>query len=155
MNFHHNHIVGMALPSQSISNTTVNGSTISKPWTKGRELSFIVNGGAFASSADAEIDIQVQEIDGGTWVTALDADGNNLAFTATLYDDGGGGENAVVLGTIPLELIDSDTYKAIRVSVTESATAAVLVGVTYVISDLYETVSGQTDDLFGKSVRYA
>lgn len=152
-NFHHANEPGLALAPQSVTNTTVNGAEIKEPWTRGRQISFILLGGAFAATVDGALVIQgLRRDDGSTWEALKEYDGStDLAFTETLLDDGGGAENAAVLGTVPLSDVDAETYKSMRVSFTESGNAAALIGVAYVISDLYRRPSGATDDLFAKA----
>ena len=151
-NFHHANSVGLALASQSVSNTTVNGETISEPWRTGRRISFLAVGGAFAASASGRLKVQgLQRADGSTWENLKESDGTtDLEFTAASLDDGGAGENAVLLGTLPMAKLDATTYKAIRVTFQSEGAQAMLMGVAYVISELYERASGQSDDLFSK-----
>lgn len=50
-NFHHANVVGLALAPQSLNNGAGTGVTISEPWSIGRQISFILAGGAFAASS--------------------------------------------------------------------------------------------------------
>lgn len=152
-NFFHNNKTGTALQPQSVSNTTVAGETIVEPWRIGRQITFILLGGAFASSANGACTVQgLRRDDGTTWEALKESDGTtDLEFTATALDDGGALEGDRLLGTIDMGDIDGETYEAIRLSFEEDATAAMLVGAAYVISDLYARPSGDTDDLFSKA----
>lgn len=147
-NFWNRNSCGAALVTQTVNDTSVNGATISKPWMRGSQITFIVNASAFPATTDVTIVFEVQELD-GDWVALNQRDGTTqLAFPPTLYDDGGGGEGAVRIGTIPFELIDTDAYKAIRCVVANGAATAAIVGIAYVISDTLEDVTDQTDDLW-------
>lgn len=147
-NFHHDHLVGLALKPQSITSATVNGPDIVEPWVKGDTLALILLGGTFATNADAAVRIQGKKRSDGNYVTLTDKNSATLQFPVTLLDDGGEAESAARLGTIPLEEIDAETYSALRVVAQESGGGAVLLGVGYVISGLRNKVSGQVDDLF-------
>jgi len=155
-NFHHEVICGLAFAAQSKAATgTSNGSTISEPWRKGRQISFVCVGGAFATNASLEIKVQgLKRSDGTTWEDIADGDGvNDLQITASLLDDGdtGGLENGVLIGSLDLTAMDSTTYKAIRLAVSEnggSGGGAALLGIAYLIYDLYEHPSGTVDQMF-------
>lgn len=149
-NFHHEHLVGLALAPQSITSATANGPDIKEPWTKGDQLVLLLLGGAFAANADGAVRIQGKKRSDGTYVTLTDKNSATLQFTVTLLDDAGGAESAAVLGTIPLGAIDNETYSALRVVAQESGGGAMLLGVGYIIAGLRNKVSGQTDDLFAK-----
>lgn len=152
-NFFHATVTGNAVDPQSISNATVAGNTISEPWKTGRQISFLLLGGDFAATGSLTVDVQGQRIDTGAWENLKEDDGTtDLEFTQTSMDDGGTLENGSLLGTIDVSRLDGTTYKAIRLNVTEENTAACLFGAAYVISDLYAHVSGETDDLFSKTV---
>jgi len=155
-NFFHDAFCGVALVPQSVTNTSAVGVTIKEPWTRGRQIAFLLMGGAQAATVDGKMEIQgLQRDDGTTWATLKEYDGStDLEFTVTLLDDAGDFENGLVLGTIPLSHVDSETYSAIRVKYTEGGNAASLICVGYVIYDLFEKPSGMTDDLFSKC-RYA
>ena len=140
------------LDSQSIGQTTVNGTAITAPWRKGRQISFIVNGGAFASGADGAIVIQVQKKSDSSWVNMTDKDGNTLQFPVALLDDAGGAESAIRIGTVDLSRVDGDTYKAMRVAFTNAGAGAMLIGIAAMISDLYAHPSAQTDDLYALTI---
>jgi len=155
-NFFHAAIPVAGLLSQVVNNTTVVGAAIKEPWTKGRQLAVMVNCGALPATTSLIIKLQqLARSDGTTWSDVQDYAGtSDLEFLQTLYDDGGDGESAVLLGTVPLSHIDSDTYEALRISVQNEAATAAPVGVTCVIFDLYEKPSGVTDYLFS-ACRYA
>jgi len=153
-NFHHANKSGLALAPQSVNNATVTGPAIEEPWRSGNQLSFILLGGAFASGVDGAMTVQgLRRDDGTTWEALKESDGTtDLAFTATLLDDAGGLEGGSVVGTLPFDSGGyEETYKSVRLSYTESGSAAALIGAAYVISDLRGKVSGQSDDLFSKA----
>jgi hypothetical protein len=148
-NFHHAHTFGVALVPQSVSNTTVDGPAIAEPWKTGRQLSFILLGGAFAATVDGEFTIEgLKRSDGTTWETLLDGSGAGLVLTGAKYNDAGALENGSLLATLPLDDVDSTTYKSVRITFTEGATAAALVAVAFVISDLYGRPGGAADETF-------
>lgn len=152
-NFFHANSVGNAVDPQSINGATVAGNTILMPWRDGRQISFILLGGAFASSGSLTVDVQGQKISDGTWENLKENDGTtDLEFTETKMNDGGTLENGKLLGTIDFSRINGTVYKAIRLSVTEDGSAACLFGAAYVVSGLYNKPSGDTDDLFSKTV---
>lgn len=148
-NFHHANGFGVALVPQSVSNATVSGPAIAEPWKIGRQLVFLMLGGAFAATVDGSFTIQgLQRDDGTTWATLLDGSGAALVLDGAKYNDAGALETGALLGTLPLSDVDSTTYKSVRIQFTEGATAAALVAVGYVIADLYDRASGSTDEIF-------
>jgi len=154
-NFFHHNKVGSALLSQSIAAAaTAAGVTISEPWRLGRQLSFILCAGAMGSSSSLTCTVQgLRRDDGTTWEALKESDGStNLAFTATDLDDAGQLEtDGYLLGTIDLGYVDGETYKAVRVSITNDGTPAVVMGAAYVISDLYRMADADgAADLFDK-----
>lgn len=154
-NLHHMAQVVNALPPQSISNTSVNGTVIARPWEKFRQLGLILLGGAFASSSSGLAVIQGQRIDDDSWEALKESDGTtDLAFTATALDDAGAAENGALLGTLDLNRVDSNTYKAIRVVFTAENANAQLVGIAAVLFDPIDWPTGQADDLFYKQTPY-
>lgn len=143
---------GPAVVPQSISNTTINGATISAPWEKGRQIAFFFAGGAFASGGNLTIKVQGQKRSDDTWVTLKDAKGvNDLQVDPTAIDDAGVLENGVIAGSIDMADIDGVTYKALRLTVQEGATAACLVCIMYVIFDTYVTPIANVDYLFDRA----
>lgn len=149
----HANIHGVALVPQSVTNTNVAGATILEPWKKGRWLTFIFIGGAWAATVNGKLEVQgLARSDGVTWATLTEADGTtDLEFLATLLDDGGAGENGAFIGSLDLTHIDGVTYKAVRLKYTESGNAAALVGAAYYISGLYSEPGGDTDYLYAKT----
>lgn len=151
-NFHHQVILGQALKPQTLNGATVNGGAITEPWRKAKQIAFIVNGGDFATNFDLRLKIQgLRRSDGTTWETLKEADGvTDLEFTATKYDNGGAGEAAAILGTMPLNDTDGKTYKALRIQSVEAGSANGIVGISYLLFELRKKPSGQVDDLFAK-----
>lgn len=143
---------GPAVVPQTVTNTTVNGATISAPWEKGRQIAFFFAGGAFASGVNLTIKVQGQKRSDDSWVTLKDAKGtNDLEVSPTAIDDAGALENGVLAGSIDVADLDGVTYKAIRLTVQESGNAAALVAVVYVIFDVRETPVNNTDYLFDRA----
>lgn len=149
-NFQHEIKAGVALVPQSVANATINGATISEPWKIGRQISFILVGGAFAASATATCAVQgLKRSDGTTWEALLNKNGVAVAFPAAKLADTAALENGSLLGTLPLRDINNATYKALRITFTAiHATATMLVGCVYVISGARRLPSGQADELF-------
>lgn len=143
-NFHERHVVGSHIVAQSVADTTVNGSAITKPWRDADQLTFIVNLGAQASSPVLTLTLQAQKISDDSWVTWADADGNGAAWADAALT-----ASTTLIGTVPLAHIQSDTYKALRlafVNATNGSTA--LISVTYVLSELHRVPSAQADGFF-------
>lgn len=144
----------IAIAAQSISNATVNGATLSEPWTRGSQLAIVYLGGAFSASASGRLRLQgLARSDGTTWSNLKEHDGTtDLEFTAAKLDDAGAGEGAALIGTLDLSRVDSETYKAVRVTFqAEHASATQLVAVGYLLTDLYARPSAQTDELWSKA----
>lgn len=146
-NFRHQVEVGVALAPTTINNTTTNGSTITEPWKRARQIAFIFMGGAFPATTDTTITIQGQARSNGAWAALTDKDGNNLALTGSVYDDGGALESGALLGSFDLSRVDSSTYKAIRAIVTNGVATAAIYAIAYVLFDPYTKPTGQTDVL--------
>lgn len=152
-NFHHMVSIGSAIAPQSVTNTSVNGNSIVEPWKTARQLAFIIMGGAFAASVDGSFTIQgLRRDDGSTWETLQDYDDprQNLILSGAAYDDGGSLENGVLLASMDVSRIDSDTYEAVRLVYTEGGNAAALIAVSYVLYDHYDRPSGQEDETFSR-----
>lgn len=149
-NFFEAVLLEKCIQPQTVTSATVNGATIAEPWRKGRQISFIAQGGTFATNANGQLKLQGQKRSDGTYANLLDKDGNVLEFDATILDDAGALEAGIALGTVDFGKIDVDTYKGIRVVFIESGGGAMLIGVVGVISDLIRHPSNQTDYLFSK-----
>lgn len=149
-NFFEAVILEKCIQPKSCVSETVNGATILEPWRKGRQISFIAQGGVFAANANGQLKLQGQKRSDGSYANLLDKDGNVLEFDPTILDDTGALEAGVALGTIDFSKIDVDTYKGIRVVFIESGAGAMLISVVGVISDLIRHPSSQTDYLAAK-----
>lgn len=150
-NFHHHNVTGVALVPQSVNNNTANGAAISEPWRIGRQLSFILIGGAFGTAVTGTMKVQAQQRSDGSWVQLKAKDGvTDLQFDAALLADASSLENGSALGTLDLARLDADTYKAIRLVYVNAVAQAVLIGAAFVISGVFSTPSGQADNLFSK-----
>lgn len=148
-NFHHSHLIGLALAPQSVNNAVVNGAAIAEPWSLGRLLSFILIGGAFGTAATGTLIVQgLKRSDGTTWEALKDKDNATLAFPVADLADAGPLEAGAILGSVPLGRVDGITYKSVRLVYDNDVAVAVLIGAAYVISDLYAEPSGQADHLF-------
>jgi len=143
---------GIALATQSISNTTVNGAAILEPWSIGRQLVITLVGGAIAAGGTNACTVQgLKRSDGTTWEALKQKDGTtDLIFTASKLQDTAQLENGVVRGCIPLDRVKGSVYKSIRISFAVTGAFATLVGASYEIVDLHEMDEVATDDLFSK-----
>jgi len=151
-NFFETIVHGAALGPLSLNNSVGTGATIATPWKIGRQISFLLVGGDFAAGGALTVEVEVQQISDDAWVNQPEGDGTtDLEFTLAEIADTGTLEDGTLLGTIDLSDIDGNTYKAIRLLVTETATQAVVVGAAYIISDLYKHPSTTVDDLFSKT----
>lgn len=146
-NFHHCVKTGNAFSAQTLNNSTVAGNAIAEPWRNFRQLSFLLLGGAFAASAQLAITVQGQKRADDAWEALKDSGGSDLVFDPAKLGDGDDIENGALLGTVPLKDVDTDTYKAVRLSITESGTANALIAVGYILSDPFAKVTGQADEL--------
>ena len=140
------------IPSQSISNTTIDGAALVNPQHKFNQLVIEVNGGAFAASASGVVLIEERAIVGGAWTSATESDGTTaLEFLQTLYDDAGAGENATLFGTLPLGDFDWETIDALRVTFESEGAQAMLVGINYILTNAIRSDNADdTDYLFAK-----
>lgn len=155
-NFHHLNEIVAVIPPQSVSNATVNGTAIDHPWERARLLTFLLLGGAFGASASGRARVQVQQKSDDAWVNLKESDGaTDLEFDATALDDAGAAENGSLIGTLDLNRIDSEVYKAVRLAFeAEHASATQLVAVVGVLNDRREWPSGEEDNLFYKHTPY-
>ena len=154
-NLHHMTKVENVIPPQSISNTTVNGTAIDRPWEKYSQIGFLLLGGAFAASSSGLCVIQGQRKDNDAWEALKESDGTtDLAFTATALDDAGAAEDGALLGTLDCNRIDATTYKAIRPAFTAENANAQLVAIAALLYEPLTWPSGQDDDLFYKQTPY-
>lgn len=144
-NFHHMTKTGLALAPQSVTSGNAVGETIVTPWNYGRQITFLIAGGAFAASADLTVlRVQVRDKDSGAWTNAVDKDGSTLNIPGT-FDNDGDLEGKMIRATVDFSTIDGNTYDAIRIFATEAGGAAALIGAVYVISDLYSKPSGDSE----------
>jgi len=152
--FHHNKVGNALLPASIAAAGTGTGTTISEPWRRGRQLSFILLAGAMGGSSSLTATIQgLRRDDGTTWEALKESDGiTNLAFTPANMDDAGQLEtDGYLLGTMDLNHIDGITYSAVRLVLVNDGTPAVVAGAAYVISDCYRLTDGEgSADLFDK-----
>ena len=125
------------IPTQTINNATVNGADIVEPWQTGRQVVFLVNGGAWPATTDFRARVQGKRRSDGVWETVKGKDGaTDLEFTQAKLDDAGAGENGALLGTLYLNEVDSDVYSAVRLSLQNTVATAAVIGVTSFITDL-------------------
>lgn len=153
-NFFQKVVVGLALvPLARGSGVAGTGATISEPWKIGRQISFLLIGGAQGTAATATCVVQIQKRSDSSWESMLDEAGNALTFTASKLADTAEIENGTILGTIDLSKVSATTHNAMRILYTRGAQAVNTdFGAAYIISDLYKTPSSQTDDLFSKTI---
>lgn len=136
---------GSMVTPRVISNATVNGTSVATPWTEGTEMRFLFHGGAWPATTNLSATVQVQLISDDSWVSLRNSAGTTVEFLATKLDDAGAGEDATVSGTIDLTMIDSDIYKAVRMSVQNSVATSANVAVTYEIYGIYGSKTGTSD----------
>lgn len=148
-NFFHANKVGIAIAPVSIASGAATAVVISEPWKLGEQLTFILQGGAFAAGATATCVVQgLLRSDGSTWEAHKNAVGTDIAFAPAKLAKGGALENGVLIGTIPVIDLDSSKYKAIRLLFTAGTANAQLIGASYVISELRRVPSVMADELF-------
>ncbi len=151
-NFHHNNLVGVCFEPQVLNDSAATGAAIVEPQHRGTDITFILCAGDMAATATGSGALQGRlRSDGSTWEALTEYDGvTALVFLASLFTADSVLEDDVVIGTIPLDRIDWDTYEAIRIVVTNAVAVAVTIGCCYVISGVRSVPSGQTDYLFAK-----
>jgi hypothetical protein len=155
-NFYENNIVGVALKPGNVAATAVDGETISEPWKKGRQISFLLQAAAMTTNDALTITVQgLKRSDGTTWEALKDLNANDLTFPTAKTADTKALENGVLIGSLPMAKLDADTYKAIRISAVNGAAHNVVCSALYVISDLYAYPSGMVDDLIAEVAPYA
>lgn len=153
-NFQYHNKPYRALAPQTVTDAaTVNGDDISEPWRIGRQLSFILLGGALpAGITAATFTVQGKKISDGSYEAIKAGDGvTDLTFTAAKTIDAGELDGGRLLGTIPLNLLNLEAYSALRLSLTTAGTGAYLVAAAAVLSELVSfPAPGVVDDLFDK-----
>lgn len=152
---HENVFAGVAFIPAVVSNTPVNGVTISEPWQKGRNLALLLLIAAMTTNDALTVTVQGRKRSDGNWEAVKDKDGNNLTFTVSKTSDTGAGENGCLLGTVDLQRKYGTTYNAIRVSAVNAVAQNVVVAVAYEISHVFNAPTGQADDLLAKQVAAA
>lgn len=155
LNFFHAIIPVQMFQSQLKAATgAVNGVDVVEPWKKGRELGVVINGGAMAANSSLEIKFQGKKRSDGTYADLLENDGvGTLQVDPLKLDDAAALETGVLIGTLDLNRIDSETYSAIRAVVTEnggSGGGTVQLSITGLIFGLYRHPSGTVDELFDR-----
>lgn len=154
-NFHHNNIVGVSFEPQTLNSggtASATGATILEPQIKGRDVVFVLVGGDFATTVDGTGVIQGRlRSDHTTWEQLKEDDGvTGLAFDEALFANDSELEDGVVIGTLPAERIDWETYDAVRIVVTATAAANMVIGCVHIIGGTLAVPSGQEDNLFAK-----
>lgn len=150
---------GVAIVPQSVTTATVDGATITEPHLLGRQIMFVLLGGAIAATVTGIIcRVQGQKRSDSTWATLKENDGTtDLAFTAAKIQDGTAFELGSIIGTVPLDKkrgtggFDGEIYKAIRLQFVAGGTGAALVAADYSISDIYAMRDDDgIDDIYAK-----
>lgn len=153
-NFQYHNFPFRALAPQVVAGAaTVNGDDIVEPWSKGRQLSFLLLGGDLpAGITAATFTVQGKRRDTGAYEAVKAGDGiTNLVFTASKTIDAGELDQGRLLGTIPLHMLNLDNYSALRLSLTTTGTGNYSVAAAAIISDILTFPAvGFTDDLFAK-----
>lgn len=137
---------GVAIKPQSIGAATVNGETILAPWKTGRQITFILQGGAFSSTSVGHCVLQVRNAD-ATWEASDPA----LAFTTSKLADSGALEGSYLLATFDFsDVVGLERlHDAIRLSYTQDTSAQTqLISASYVISDLFKHPSTEATPEF-------
>lgn len=140
--FTHANRCGLSFLPQAVNSATVNGATILHPWRYGRAITFILVGDSPATT-DLTCIVQGQRASDDVWEPIT-----GLTFTPAKLNDGGQMDGGCLLGELDVGALDGVTYKAIRLSFTNSAATAALIGGSYSIFDLYDHPSGDIDDLW-------
>lgn len=141
--------VGVSVPPQTINAATVNGADIVEPFRIGRQLVFIFLGGTFAVGTDFRLRVFGKRRDTGAYEALLGKDKvTPIEFTQTKLDDGGAGENGMLLGTLYANEVDTETYGTFRVTLQNVGAANGLAGVGHFIADLWSHMSATPDELF-------
>src|SRR6185436_7779618 len=135
-NFFHANKVGVAIAPVSIASGAATAVAISEPWKLGEQITFVLQGGAFAAGATATCVVQGQKRSDDAWENHKNAVGTDIAFTPAKLAKSGALENGVLIGTIPVIDFDSSKYKAVRLLFTAGTANAQLISASYVISEL-------------------
>jgi hypothetical protein len=157
---HQNTYFGVALIPQAVGTSAVSGTTIVRPWEKGRNLTFLLQGGVFGADDEYTVKVYARRIGTTTWDQVEESDETTgLAFTATDMVDGEELENGILMGTMDVSrFVGPDSayiYDALKLlAVNTDNTTPGIIGASYVISDLYNNNETQTDDLLYKQLPY-
>lgn len=135
--FYHNHLVYHSISPQTINNTTVNGTAIEEPWTKGRRMAIIAVVGSLANALTVGVEGRLRS-DGSTWQNIKAHNGSDDLE----WDVAGTADNTVELAELDLGALDSSTYEAIRITATNGSASNNLVAIAIVISGLIVSPSG-------------
>src|SRR5688572_29245240 len=107
-NLHHRIITGAAIVPVSIASGAATAVAIpDTTLRKGRQLHFILLGGAFAAGATATCVVQGQKRSDAAWEALKNSAAADIAFTASELADAGALEvGGQFLGTVPISEID-------------------------------------------------
>lgn len=152
-NFFERHVVLAHILPLSVNNTTAAGAWIVEPWQKGRQLSFVLEGGAIGTASTGTAKVQGRLRGTSTAVTLFEPDGTTeLQYDPAALSDTAAFEGGALLGTLDLTRISSETYDAVRLLYDNDVAVANLVSCIAIISDLYEHPSTQVDYLYERQV---
>lgn len=140
-NFYHANKVGEALAPQVVGAAVATGATISEPWQSGRIIAFLLHAGVVTGSLTWLFEVQQRSDD--VWKDIMDAETPAVDITVL---HSASEDNVVKIAEVSLEDIDSDTYKAIRITCT-GTNAADAAGASYVLADLHRRPGGDANDL--------
>lgn len=142
----------VCISNAAVNNTTVDGSAINEPWKIGHQMALIASA-AIPGASTLTIKLQGKKRSDGTWVDIVDkaASPATVKFTQAKIDDGGQVDGGVLLGTVPLDKLDSTTYSDLRVRAINGTASAVVLTVIALIVDLYSHPGSEVDDLAGFS----
>lgn len=145
-NFWKQNRAGLAVAPQSLSNSVGTGAAVVEPWIHGRECTFLVTAGAWGTGGSLTIAFQGQQRSDDAWAALMNGAATPAALELVEADGGNLETDGYILATLDLSRVESSTYKAVRMVITETATQAVLVGASYVVSNLTATPSGEAND---------
>lgn len=149
--FHERNLVGPALVPQTVNaGGNSDGVTISNPGKSGRKLSFILMAATLTSVTVLKVKVQGRETTAGAWEDVQTRNlGTNvdLQFPATRTIDNAALENGALLGTLPIFRLPYQDYRLVVETVTGGN---VTLAASYIINDLYDHPSGQTDELYAQ-----
>lgn len=136
-------------------NNNINSLAIDGPWKYVKALFFWFSLSAMGSGETGVLKLQGRLRGTSTWQDVLGRSGIVVKFPDAKVSDGGQGDGAFVMGTIPLDRIDAELYDQLRWNFARNnaGTATVISGVAVGYQAHNEPVgSAVLDDLFAQFV---